>query len=285
MPMARSRGPRPVSLDFELHRLSTPPTSGEVVPALEVEDHLACLLSPQSFEADQYRVLRQFLTEARGARPLRILAVTSPAAGDGKTTTSINLAATLAQTPGSRVLLVDTDLRRPFVATNLGLSPDRPGLAEAAIDEGLRLSDVVQSTPYNLAVLPAGAPPANPYRALESPRIGQLLEQARDAYEYVVLDTPPVLLVPDCKLMSQWIDGFLLVVAAHRTPRKLLGEALSALDESKMLGIVFNGDDRPMGGYYGKYYGGYYHDRSRRETGGGRSSRQRDQKPRRSSWR
>src|SRR6267143_329135 len=123
--MAHSHASHPMSLDFELDRLSAP-TSGEAVAALEVEDHLACLLSPQSFEADQYRVLRQFLVEARVARPLRILAVTSPAAGDGKTTTSINLAATLAQTPGSRVLLVDTDLRRPFVATNLGLSPDRP---------------------------------------------------------------------------------------------------------------------------------------------------------------
>jgi len=274
----------PVSLDFPLDRLS-PPAPGEAIPAVEVEDHLACLLSPQSFEADQYRVLRQFLAEARVARPLRILAVTSPAAGDGKTTTSINLAATLAQTSGSRVLLVDTDLRRPFVATNLGLRPDRPGLAEAAVDEGLQLSDVVQSTPYNLAVLPAGTPPSNPYQALESPRVGQLLEQARDSYEYVVLDTPPVLLVPDCKLMSQWIDGFLLVVAAHRTPRKMLGDALSALDESKLLGIVFNGDDRPMGGYYGKYYGSYYHDRSGRDASGGRNSGKRDLKPRRASWR
>lgn len=273
-----------MSLDFELDRL-TAPASGEAVAPLEVEDHLACLLSPQSYAADQYRVLRQFLAEARVARPLRVLAVTSPAAGDGKTTTSINLAATLAQTPGSRVLLVDTDLRRPYVATNLGLHPDRPGLAEAAVDEGLQLGDVVQSTPYNLAVLPAGTPPDNPYQALESARVGQLLEQARDAYEYVVLDTPPVLLVPDCKLMSQWIDGFLLVVAAHRTPRKLLGDALNALDESKVLGIVFNGDDRPMGGYYGKYYGGYYHEHSRREAGGGRSSGKRDRKPRRSSWR
>jgi len=261
------------------------PRPGEPVSTVEVEDHLASLLSPHSYEADQYRVLRQFITEARAARPLTIVAITSPAAGDGKTTTSINLAATLAQTPGSRVLLVDTDLRRPFVAANLGLSPTRPGLAEAACDERLELSDVVQSTPYNLAVLPAGVPPANAYQALESARVGQLLEQASRSYEYVVLDTPPVLLVPDCKLMSQWIDGFLLVVAAHRTPRKLLGAALSTLDEAKLLGIVFNGDDRPLSGYYGKYYGGYYHEQSARAAGGWRHSWKRDRKARRQQWR
>ena len=195
-------------------------------------------------------------------RSLKVLAVTSPAAGDGKTTTAINLAATLAQTSGSRVLLVDTDLRRPLVGGNLGLAPGGPGLAEAAVDDRIELSEVVRPTPYNLTVLPAGDPPENPYQVLESARVGHLLEQARDAYDCVVLDTPPVLLVPDCKLMSQWIDGFLLVVSAHRTPRKLLGEALSALDESKVLGIIFNGDDRPLAGYYGKYYGGYYHERA-----------------------
>jgi capsular exopolysaccharide synthesis family protein len=289
----------PVNLDLEPDEIGTLPETatsrpssrlsaprpGEPLSTVEVEDHLASLLSPRSYEADQYRVLRQFLAEARAARPLKMLAVTSPAAGDGKTTTSINLAATLAQTPGSRVLLVDTDLRRPFVAANLGLVATGPGLAEAAVDERLDLSDVVQSTPYNLSVLPAGVPPANPYQALESARVGQLLEQASAAYEYVVLDTPPVLLVPDCKLMSQWIDGFLLVVAAHRTPRKLLGEALSTLDEGKLLGIVFNGDDRPMSGYYGKYYGGYYHEQSAREPGGWRPSWKRDRKHRRQPWR
>jgi capsular exopolysaccharide synthesis family protein len=259
--------------------------TGQAVPTGEMEDHLASLLSPHSFEADQYRVLRQFLAEAREARPLRVLAITSPAAGDGKTTTAINLAATLAQTPGSRVLLVDTDLRRPFVAANLGLDPSGPGLAEAAMDERLELGELVHSTPYDLAVLPAGVPPANAYQALQSARVGQLLEQARESYDCIVLDTPPVLLVPDCKLMSQWIDGFLLVVAAHRTPRKLLGEALNVLDEAKLLGIIFNGDDRPVAGYYGKYYGGYYHEPTGRGAGGWRQAWKRDRKPRRQPWR
>jgi polysaccharide biosynthesis transport protein len=279
-----TRSPHPVSVDFGLDRPSTV-RSGEPVPVAEVEDHLACLLSPQSFEADQYRVLRQFLSEARVGRPLKVVAVTSPAAGDGKTTTAINLAATLAQTPGCRVLLVDTDLRRPAVGGNLGLGGPGPGLAEAAVDERLELSDVVRSTPHDLFVLPSGAPPPNPYQALESARVGQLLDQAREAYDYVVLDTPPVLFVPDCKLMSQWIDGFLVVVAAHRTPRKLLGAALSALEESKVLGIVFNGDERPLAGYYGKYYGGYYHEQPERGATARRSSAKRDRKAGRRPWR
>jgi capsular exopolysaccharide synthesis family protein len=261
------------------------PRAGPAGPARELEDHLATLLSPSSYEADQYRVLRQFVTQARATKELKVLAITSPAAGDGKTTTAINFAATLAQSPGSRVLLVDADLRRPFVATYLGLESANPGLAGAVDDERINLDDVVHVTAYNLAVLPAGAPPANAYRTLESARVGQLLDQARGTYEYVVLDTPPVLLVPDCKLMAQWVDGFLLVVAAHRTSRKLLGEALSAMDEAKVLGIVFNGDDRPLIGYYGKYYGGYDQERSDHGSGGWRHSWQRGRKPRRPSWR
>jgi capsular exopolysaccharide synthesis family protein len=215
-----------------------------------LEEHLATLLSPHSFESDQYRVLRHFLEQARLENGQTVLAITSPASGDGKTTTAINLAATLAQSPGTRVLLADTDLRRPFVAANLGVDEPGPGLVGAILDAQLDLGAVVRPTPFHLDVLPAGTPPANAYQVLESRRVGQLIEAARAAYDYVVLDTPPVVLVPDCRLMSQWVDGFLVVVAAHRTPRKLLGEALSALDPAKVLGIVFNGDDRRYGGYY-----------------------------------
>jgi capsular exopolysaccharide synthesis family protein len=229
------------------------------------EEHVVSLLSPHSFEADQYRLLRHFLEQARAATGLKVVAITSPSAGDGKTTTAVNLAVTLAQSPGSRVLIVDTDLRRPRVAASLGLGSSGVGLVGAVLDERLDLGMVVRSTPYNLAVLPAGTPPPNAYQVLDSSRVGQLLEQARNSYDYVVLDTPPVLLVPDCRLMSQSVDRFLLVVAAHQTSRKLMGEALSAMDEGKVLGIVLNGDDSALFGYRKRHYSSYYHERSPRD--------------------
>ena len=259
-PRSRAAVPLMRALDSDPGRETrpgSPPSPAENPP--DVEEHLVSLTSPYSFEADQYRVLRQYLQQVRETRGLHVLAVTSPAAGDGKTTTAINLAITLAQAPCSRVLLVDADLRRPFVSAHLGLDA-HCGLSDALVGEA-DLADLVHQTPYNLSVLPAGRPRDNAYAALESPRLTEVMADARHAYECVVLDTPPVLLVPDCRHMSRWIDGFLLVVAAHRTPRQLLGEALGALDEAKVLGIVFNGDRRPLSGYYGKYYGKYYHQR------------------------
>jgi capsular exopolysaccharide synthesis family protein len=223
-----------------------------------VDDKLASVLSPHSFEADQYRVLRQFVDAARATRPLKVVAITSAAAGDGKTTTAVNLAITLAQSQDSRVLLVDADLRRPLVAAALGLDPAGPGLAEGVLRGG-DLDAIVRATPFNVSVVTAGQPSPNAYQVLESPRMAQLLDQARYAYDYVVLDTPPALLVPDCTLMARQVDGFLIVVAAHRTPRKLLAETLNAIEPDKVLGLVLNRDDRPLGGYYKQYYGRYYH--------------------------
>ena len=230
--------------------------------ALRIDERLVSLRSPDSFEADQYRVLRHFLRGAAEDDRLQLLAVSSPAAGEGKTTTAVNLAATLAQSSGARVLLVDTDLRRPCVASSLGLgSSAGPGLAAALLDERLDLAAVVRVTPFNLSVVPAGSPLGNAYQILESPRMGQLLEEARGSYDHVILDTPPLLLVPDCRLLSRWVDGFVIVVAARRTPRRLLAETLGAMDPAKLVGIVFNGDDRPLSGYYKSYYTGYYGDR------------------------
>jgi capsular exopolysaccharide synthesis family protein len=229
----------------------------------DVDEHVITVTSPRSFEADQYRILRHFLAQSDQAGARKVLGVTSPAAGDGKTTTAVNLAVTLAQSAGARVLLIDADLRRPFVGTSLGMDEtDGPGLAATALDPALELAQIVTPTPFNVDVVLAGPSTPNAYRLFDSPRVGRLLEEARARYDHVVLDTPPVLLVPDCRLMSQWVDGFLVVVSAHRTPRKLVAAAVSAIDEEKVLGIVFNGDDRPLSGYFSRYQGYYgYHDR------------------------
>jgi capsular exopolysaccharide synthesis family protein len=235
------------------------------VPAAahRVDEHLTSLRSPDSYEADQYRVLRHLLEQATAGQAIRVLAVSSPAAGDGKTTTAINLAATLAQSPGARVLLVDADLRRPSVAASLGLEAAGPGLAGAIVDARLDVGEVVCPTAFGFSVLPAGSLTGNPYSLLESPRMARLLEELRAAYDFVVVDTPPLLLVPDCRLIAQWVDGFVIVVAADRTPRRLLAQALDMMDPAKLAGIVFNGDDRPLCGYYTGYYGRYYTDHAR----------------------
>ena len=213
-----------------------------------VEDHLVSLLEPTSFGADQYRALRHLIEQLHKSAELSIVAVSSPGVADGKTTTAINLAGALAQAPEARVLLIDADVRRATLASRLGFDNRvGPGLVGAVLDATLALEAVVQVRPHlNLSVLPAGRLPSAPYEVLKSPRVGELLAEARRRYDYIVLDTPPLVSVPDCRVIGRWVDGFLLVVTAHRTARKLLEEALNVMEPGKIVGLVFNGDDRHL---------------------------------------
>jgi capsular exopolysaccharide synthesis family protein len=236
-----------------------PTVSPSRTAGLKPGEPLVSLLSRESFEANMYRVLTHRIEHAGGPAAGRgVIAVTSPGAGEGKTTTAINLAGTLAQSKGSRVLLVDADLRLPGVAAQMGIPRDgHPGLAELILDEHLPLDRAVRHyPPFNLSILTSGRPPAGPYEALRSPRFGALLDQARQAYDYVIVDTPPVLPVPDCRAIARWADSLLVVVAAHRTPRRYLEEALNALGPDKIVGLVFNSVDPPSPGPYA-YYRGY----------------------------
>lgn len=210
---------------------------------------------PQAFEAEQYRVLAHVVAQFR-REGRRVLAISSPVAGDGKTITSVNLARTLAQASELRVLLVDADLRRGSVGEQLGFGRSTSlGLAGAVADPACRLETVVRQRPgSNLSVLPAGTCPPMPYEALRSPRLGELLDEARERYDHVIIDTPPVVPVADLRALGQWVDGFLLVVSAHKTPRPLLDEALSALDPEKVVGLIYNGDDLPLSRRYRYYY-------------------------------
>jgi capsular exopolysaccharide synthesis family protein len=224
----------------------------------DIDEHLVSLLQPMSPAAEQYRALRHVVEQLHHSDGLSVFAVSSPALGDGKTTTAINLAGALAQSPDARVLLVEADLRQPAVGNRLGLSgtPVR-GLVDAIETPGLGLDDIVQRRPpfENLGVLLAGRVAPAPYEALESPRLRDLIEQARNRYDYVVVDTPPILSVPDCRVIGKWVDAFMVVVAAHRTPRKMLEEALNVMEPSKVIGLVFAQDDRSASSYYA--YGTY----------------------------
>ena len=206
-----------------------------------LDEHLVSLQAPSTAAADQYRVLRHLVETLRKRANLQILAVTSPGVGDGKSVTAINLAGALAQSEDARVLLADMDLRRPSIARYLALAETRPTLADALGTRGLGLKDVVVQVPrFNLSVLRAPLAAEAPYELLRSAKLEALMAEARQQYDYVVIDTPPFVPFPDSRLIAKCVDGFVVVVASNRTQRGLLAETLKALDPEKAVGFVFN---------------------------------------------
>ena len=223
-----------------------------------IESRTGVALVPSgSFAAEQYQNLRLKVERLQQTRGVRVVAVTSPGTSDGKTLTSINLAAALARGPGAKVLLIDADMRRPAVVSQLGLGDDGgPGLAAALGDGVGGLREIARAVDgvHGLMVVPAGTPAQDVHELLRSARFDQLIQDARGDYDFVVLDTPPLVPVCDAAVVSRLVDGLLVVVAAHETTRKQLGDALSLLDEAKTLGVVFNGDTPPRTRKYDAYY-------------------------------
>lgn len=227
---------------------------------VDPDPRLVSLRRPESFEADQYRTLRYGIERVCPSDGCRVTAVTSPIPGDGKTVTTINLAGATAKAGKLRVLLIDVDLRRPAVARMLGRKDyDGPGLLDVVQRPGRGLEHSVwRIEPFNLSVITTRRPESEAYNILASGRLGELIRDARQHYDYILLDCPPVLPAPDCHLLAEWIDGFLVIVAADKTPRRLLEETLISLGPDKVLGLVFNGEAYRQS-RYGKYYYSYYH--------------------------
>jgi protein-tyrosine kinase len=241
-----------------------PPSADQSVWRLEeMDQHLVSLVDPGSFEADQYRTLRHLVEQLDSSK--RVIAVTSALPGDGKTMTAINLAGALAHASQTRILVWDLDLRTPSVGKRLGLAVQNPGAVDLIVDPNLTINDVVRRHPqFPIWVMPGGGPLLVPYEVLKSPRLGGLLREAREQYDYVIVDTAPLTPVPDSRLIADRVDGFVMVVAAHKTPRKFLEDALNLMEPGKVMGIVFNRDDRRLYGYYGSYYGYGYGRRAKR---------------------
>ena len=254
----------------------------------EIDEHLVSLLNPTSPDAEQYRALRHAVEQLHRSAGLTALAVSSPTVGDGKTTTAINLAGALAQDPEARILLLDADLRRPSVGDRLGLRNSRErGLVDLVLGADLTLDDVVRRRPaYNLSVLAAGRSPAAPYEVLKSPRLGNLLDQARQQYDFIVLDTPPIVLTQDCTVVERdksmeamidagqdWMEPLLDLrdwLAATQDPsrkrefrevRRRNGRIqIWGAEADKIVGFVFNDDARSLSRYCSYGYTAARHD-------------------------
>lgn len=215
------------------------------------DDRLVSLVSPATIEAEQYRTLGMMLEQRRHSGLLQVVAVSSPTMGDGKTVTSINLAGALAQSPQARVLLIDADFRKPSVPTQMGLRDGSVlGLRDAILNPNLALKDIVRRLPaYNLWVATVGRAQVMPHEIFKSTRFAELIDEARRDFEWIILDTAPLVLAPDCLMMGRSVDGFLMIVSAHKTSRKEVGEALNIIGPSKLLGMVFNNDDNLLESY------------------------------------
>ncbi len=230
----------------------------EAAQQRKVSPVLRALLSPRSMEAEIFRLLRTSILQWIKRERAKVIAVTSAHPGDGKSTLVANLAASLAQA-GQRVLLIDADMRRPKVATTFGVA-ESPGLTDC-LEGDLELdAAVVSSSQERLSLLPSGTANSAPAELLESFRFQSLLDQCREKFDVILLDSPPLLAVADPVILSQVADGMLLAVRVQKNGRQSVERARAMIDEeqAKVVGIVVNGvssQDKQFGyGYRGKNY-------------------------------
>ncbi|MDM7917012.1 MAG: polysaccharide biosynthesis tyrosine autokinase, partial [Candidatus Eisenbacteria bacterium] len=221
---------------------------------------LILAMNPWSRTVEAFRSLRLALVRQSGPEA-KCLVVTSPGLGDGKTMVSCNLALVLAGAR-SRVLLVDADQRRPQVARRFRVRP-RYGLVDLLVGRIRPGEAIVTTSLHNLSLLALDGPAENPYDVLTSPRLAPLFEELRAAYDYVIVDAPPILPVADTGILSGAADATLLVVRARHSDCEALahaGQVLRSLGVT-IAGMVWNADPAPIGG---KRYGGYYYHRPER---------------------
>jgi capsular exopolysaccharide synthesis family protein len=212
--------------------------------------------------AEQYRKLAGVLHHAQLERDLKVVMITSAVAGEGKTLTATNLALTFSESYRRSVLLIDADLRRPTLHETFQV-PNVSGLGDGLRADKEEKLPVVQVSP-RLTLLTAGRPDPDPMGGLTSGRMRRVIEEARTRFDWVIVDTPPVGLLPDAKLLAEMADVALLVVQAGSTPYGLVQRAVSAIGREKILGVVLNRADDMVGqsgyGYY-SYYDGYGSDK------------------------
>ena len=218
---------------------------------------------PNSLITEQYRMLRTNLTTQFVNSPAKVILVSSSVRGEGKTVTSANLAYSLAELNDKKVALVDADLRRGKVGEYLGLGKDRVGLSEL-LSKDLSIKEVmVKNSLPNLFIIPRGAVPKNPSELVGSNKLGILIAELRNHFDYIVVDSPPIMSVADPSMLAREVDGLLMVVQSRGTPRNVVAQANLLFRQAgvKILGYVLTNVEYQSADYRNYYYQYYTSDR------------------------
>ncbi|MBN1847935.1 MAG: polysaccharide biosynthesis tyrosine autokinase [Deltaproteobacteria bacterium] len=235
---------RPAPIDFVMPETYSP--------------KLITLSSPDSLDAENFKVLRAQILFAKDRKRPRLIMVTSVFPGEGKTFVATNLAASIAQGVDEYVLLLDCDLRRSTAHKLFGFS-NLVGLSEYLRGEK-ELSDLFLKTQIKkLSFIPAGRPSPNPSELLASNKMKTLLHEVKNRYDdrLVILDTAPSQVLAEANVLSQYVDGIIFVIRAQKTPREAIRKGIELIGKDKILGIVFNDYQQPFKSY-GQYYKKYY---------------------------
>jgi capsular exopolysaccharide synthesis family protein len=228
----------------------------EQFPSLPVSippnSRLVSVGEEESLGAEKFRFLAVRLRQLRQTRPLKKVLITSTIPQEGKSTVAANLACTLARRKQHKTLLLEGDLRRPTVAQKFGLGKV-PGLSEWFRGETESMN-IYRLEALGLWVLPAGSAPENPLELMQSGKLSPLMDQLTEWFDWIIIDSPPVLPLADTSIWARLSDGILLVTRKSITEKQQLQRGLEALERSKLLGALVNGStDAAHSDYYQRY--------------------------------
>lgn len=209
--------------------------------------------SPQSLDPlaiEQYRVLFARLERISSARGFRSYSITSSIKGEGKSVTALNLSYMMAAEFKKKTILVECDLRKPSTLSMKLESVDSPGLMNV-LKGGCELSAAISRVEgTSLYILPAGPLERNSAEFLNSPQLANIIDRLKAGFDYVIVDSPPLLPLVDMNIISRLVDGLIAVVRAGKTPKDIVLKAFNSLPGANFLGVVLNGAELKMGRYY-----------------------------------
>jgi protein-tyrosine kinase len=201
---------------------------------------------------EQFRTLRSRLCRIRENQPLQTVLISSAIPAEGKTVVAANLAHALVRQEGRRVLLIDADLRAPRIHTLLG-APSNPGLADYLQGEASEFEVIQRGHEEGFFFTPAGTHVTHPSELISSNRMKEFLELVKPEFDWIIIDSSPVLPVADATVLGGMCDGVLLVVRGSSTPSEMSRKACREFQDSHILGVVLNTADEHS--EYGSYYG------------------------------
>src|SRR5580700_6310021 len=250
--------PRAIADSFD--STSSPATSSidlERCPVLSVsipeENCLVSVGKEESLGAEKFRFLGIRLRQMRQSRPLKKILITSSIPQEGKSMVAANLACTLARRQHQKTLLLDGDLRRPALSQTFGLGK-LPGLCDWLQGEPGPMRNIYRLEGPGCWFLPAGSSPKNPLELMQSGRLTALLDQLATWFEWIVIDSPPVLPLGDTSIWTRLADGVLLVTRQGATQKQQLQRGLEAIEQSKLIGALLNSSrEAASSDYYSRY--------------------------------